>query len=99
VVGRKRPELWPHDWIFHHNKAPTYNALSIEKFLDQKSITEMEHQCYFSRCFSGCFQKYFPPRRDEDFRILKILKAKCDDGTESYSTTGAPKIFPAAAAS
>jgi hypothetical protein len=31
-------------------------------------------------------------------RILKTSK-KCDDGIESFSTTGVPKIFPTVAAS
>jgi hypothetical protein len=35
---------------------------------------------------------------DEDLRILKTSK-KCDDGTESCSTTGVSKIFPTVAAS
>jgi hypothetical protein len=43
AVRRKRPELWPKDWILHHDSAPAYKALSVEQFLAQKSITEMEH--------------------------------------------------------
>jgi hypothetical protein len=42
--------------------------------------------------------------KDEDFRILKTSekkkkKKKCDEGTENYSITGDPKIFPRVAAS
>jgi hypothetical protein len=39
---------------------------------------------------------------DKDFRILKMLsppKKKCDNGTERYSTTGTPKMFPTVAIS
>jgi hypothetical protein len=36
AIGRKRPELWPNDWILH------------QQFLAQKSITEMEHPPYSS---------------------------------------------------
>jgi hypothetical protein len=36
--------------------------------------------------------------RDEDFRMKKTLK-KCDNGTESYSTTGVLKMFPTVVAS
>jgi hypothetical protein len=39
----------------------------------------------------------FTPR-DENFRILKTSK-KCDNSTESYSTTRVPKMFPAVAVS
>jgi hypothetical protein len=29
AVRRKRPELWPNDWILHHDNAPGHKALSI----------------------------------------------------------------------
>jgi hypothetical protein len=28
TVQRKRPELWPKDWIHHHDIVPAYKALS-----------------------------------------------------------------------
>jgi hypothetical protein len=40
---RKGPELWPNDWIIHHDSASSYKALSVKQFLAHKSITEMEH--------------------------------------------------------
>jgi transposase len=46
AVRRKRPELWPNDWILHYDNAPAHKALSVKKFLAQKSITEMEHPPY-----------------------------------------------------
>jgi hypothetical protein len=42
-MRRKMPQLWPNDWILHHDKAPAYKALSVEHFLAKKSIIEMEH--------------------------------------------------------
>jgi histone-lysine N-methyltransferase SETMAR len=43
-MPRKRPELWPNDWILHHDNAPAaHKSLSVKQFLAQKSITEMEH--------------------------------------------------------
>jgi hypothetical protein len=30
AVHRKRPELWPSDWILHHNSAPAYKAHSVK---------------------------------------------------------------------
>jgi hypothetical protein len=44
AVCKKRPELWPNDWIPHHDNAPAHKALSVQQFLAQKSITEVEHQ-------------------------------------------------------
>jgi hypothetical protein len=30
AVYRKRPELWPNDWILHHDNAPAHKALSVK---------------------------------------------------------------------
>jgi hypothetical protein len=43
AVRRKRPKLWPNDWILQYDNAPAHKALSVKQFLVQKSITEMEH--------------------------------------------------------
>jgi hypothetical protein len=40
VVRRKRPELWPYDWILHHDNAPAYKALSVKQFLVQNRLLE-----------------------------------------------------------
>jgi hypothetical protein len=46
-VCRKRPELWPNDWILQHDNAPSSQG-AVKQFLAQKSITEMEHPPYSS---------------------------------------------------
>jgi hypothetical protein len=59
AVRRKRPELWPNDWILDHEDVPAHKALSVNKFLAQKSIPEMGHppySPYFFRMTSGYFQ-------------------------------------------
>jgi len=73
----KKPELWPNDWILHHDNAPAHKALSVKQFLAQKSITEMEH----SFCSPGLipkdlwmFIKIKPAVKNEDFRIVKTSK-------------------------
>jgi hypothetical protein len=38
-VRRKRPELWPNDWILHHDNAPAHKVFSVRQLLAQKSIT------------------------------------------------------------
>jgi hypothetical protein len=43
AVHRRRPELWPSDWILRHDNAPAHKALSVKQFLAHKSITEIEH--------------------------------------------------------
>jgi hypothetical protein len=46
AVRRKGVELWPNDWILHHDNASAYKALSVKQFLAQKLISEMEHPPY-----------------------------------------------------
>jgi len=46
----------------------------------------------------GLFPEKKSALRNEYFRILKTFK-KYDNGTENYSRTGVPKIFPTVAAS
>jgi len=42
-VHRKRSELVPINWNFHHDIALPCKALSVKQFLTKKLITEMEH--------------------------------------------------------
>jgi hypothetical protein len=94
-VRRNRPELWPNEWVLHHDNDPAHKALSIKEFLAQKSITETEYSPHSPSLAPNDFW-LFPEIKsalDEDFRILKTSKI-CDDGNESHSTTGVPKIFP-----
>jgi hypothetical protein len=46
AVCRKRPELWPSDWILHHDTSPAHKAVSLKQFLAQKSINEMKQPLY-----------------------------------------------------
>jgi hypothetical protein len=48
AVCRKRPEVLPNDWIFHHESAPAHRALSVTQFLTQKSIPQIQHPHYSS---------------------------------------------------
>jgi hypothetical protein len=43
ALHRERPEIWPSDWILHHDNAPAHKVLTVQHFLAQKLITEMEH--------------------------------------------------------
>jgi len=42
------PELWPNDWILHHDNAPAHKALFVKQFLAQKSITKNETSTLFA---------------------------------------------------
>jgi hypothetical protein len=57
AVRRKRPELWPNNWILHHDSAPVHRALSVKQFLAQKSVTEKEHSPYSPDLVPIDFQK------------------------------------------
>jgi len=41
TVHRERPELWPNDWIRHHDNTAAHNALSVKQSVIQKLITEI----------------------------------------------------------
>jgi hypothetical protein len=41
AVCREGPDLWPNDWILHHDIAPAHKALSVKQFLAQTSIIKM----------------------------------------------------------
>jgi len=45
-VWRKRPRLWPDEWILHHDNAPAHDALRVCKFLAKNPITKMGHPPY-----------------------------------------------------
>jgi hypothetical protein len=32
VVRSKGPELWPNDWVLHHDNAPAHRARPVKKF-------------------------------------------------------------------
>jgi hypothetical protein len=58
-VCRKRHELWPNDWILHHDNALAHKGLSVKQFLAQKSIADMEHPSYVTDLAPNdfCFPK------------------------------------------
>jgi hypothetical protein len=41
AVHIKRPELWPSDWILHHDNTPAHKTLSVKQFLDKKLLLKM----------------------------------------------------------
>jgi hypothetical protein len=41
ALSRGRPELWPNDWILHHDNTQPHKVLSVKEFLAKISITEM----------------------------------------------------------
>jgi hypothetical protein len=42
-VRRTRPELWPDQWILHHDSASAQDALRDREFLAKKSITKLDN--------------------------------------------------------
>jgi hypothetical protein len=74
-------------------------------FLAQKSITEMEYPSYSPDLALNDFWLFpninyaFKGRIFQNIEHIKKKKKKCDNGTESYSTTGVPKMFPTVAGS
>jgi hypothetical protein len=101
VVHRERPELWPSDWILHHDNATTHKALSFKQFLAQKLIIEMEHiPCSPDLGLNDfwLFIKIKSTLKGWRFQDVEDIQKESDSGTESCSTTGVPKMFPAVGA-
>jgi histone-lysine N-methyltransferase SETMAR len=86
------PELWSRDGILHHDNAPAHKALSVKQFLAKKSISEMGHPPCSPDLAPNDFwlmpemRSALKGRRCQDTEDIK----KCDDGTQSCSTTGVP---------
>jgi histone-lysine N-methyltransferase SETMAR len=46
AVRCRRPELWPHAWILHHDNALAHDMLAVQEFLAKKSILKLNHPPY-----------------------------------------------------
>jgi hypothetical protein len=65
AVHRKKPELWPNNWILHNDdNAPAHMTLA-SSFWSKKSITEMEHP------------PYSPDLVLKDFWLFQKIKSAC----------------------
>jgi hypothetical protein len=69
-VRGKRPELWPSDWIFHHDNAPDHKAISAKQFLAETSITELEHTPFYPDLAPNDFWPF--PKIKSSFKGTKI---------------------------
>jgi hypothetical protein len=67
---RKMAELWPNDWILHHNNAPAHKALSVKRFLTQKFITEVKQPTYSPELAANDFWLF--PKIKSVFKGTKI---------------------------
>jgi hypothetical protein len=96
AVRTKRPDLWPNDWILHHDNAPAYKALTVKQFLAQNTdcwnvTVTLSPWISFEWLLSVSESKI--SLKDTNIQDSEDIK-KCNDGTESCSTTGVPKTFP-----
>jgi hypothetical protein len=46
AVPQRRPELWPHALMLHHDNAPAHDVLTVWEFLAKKSILKLDHPPY-----------------------------------------------------
>jgi hypothetical protein len=79
--------------------SPAPKALSVKQFLIQWNGKPMLFPSFDSEwrlVLSKKNKVSLPGRRFQD---TEDIKKKCDDGTESYSTKGVPKMFPTVATS
>jgi hypothetical protein len=97
AVRRKRPDLWPNDWILHYDKAPAHKAFSVKQFVPQKSMAEMEHHPFpliWLRMTWDCLSAL----KGRRFQDTEEIQGKCDEN-ECNSTTRVPKMFSTVVAS
>jgi hypothetical protein len=94
-VSRKRPELWPNDWIFHHDNAPAHKAPSVKQFLAQKIDYWNGTPALF--LWFGCDWLLTVSGNKVRLKGMKIqdtedIQKERDEVTETYSWTGVPKM-------
>jgi hypothetical protein len=76
-------------------------VLFVKQFLAQKSITEMEHPPCSSDLAPNdfwLFPKVKSALQGRRFHDFEGIRKKSNNGTESYSTTAVPEVFPAVTA-
>ena len=88
-VHKKRPELWPNNWILHHDNASPHDAGAVREFLAKKSITKLDHPPYspdLAPCAFGCSRNKialkghkFDEISDIQCHVVKELKTIPDD--------------------
>jgi hypothetical protein len=102
AVRGKRPELWPNDWILHHDSAPAHKALSVKQFVAQKidywNGTRNLFQWFGSKC-SLLFRKIKSSLKGRRFQDLKNTEKMWRRLPEVYYTTWVRKMFPTVATS
>jgi hypothetical protein len=89
----------PNDWILHHDKAPVHKVLSVSgPKIDYLHGTLMLFLWFGSKWLLAV-SKNTVYLKETKISGYQSHPTKCDDGTESYSITGVPKIFPTMVAS
>jgi hypothetical protein len=72
-------------------------VLSCKQFLDQKSTGGKEHPHYSPNLVLNdflLFPKIWSTLKGPWFQDIEDIQNKSDNGTESYSTRGVPKVLP-----
>jgi hypothetical protein len=60
AVHRERPELWPNNWILHHDNAPAHKAPSVKQFVAKIQLLKWNTHpipLIWLRMTSSSFQK------------------------------------------
>jgi histone-lysine N-methyltransferase SETMAR len=96
-VRRKRPELWRNEWIFHQDKAPAHNTLSVKQLLANKNITVLENPPYspdLAPCNFYLFPKIKSVLKGTHFVSVESVKAKTSD-VFTYLSSSVEKAYRA----
>jgi len=72
--------MWKNaSWIFHHDKAPAHNALTVKRYLSKSSIPVMEHPPFppdLPQCDFFIFPKMKSALKGTSFETVDAVKAK-----------------------
>jgi hypothetical protein len=92
----KRPEFWLNDWILHHDNATAHKALLVRSsgFWPKNQLLKWNTHPV---PLIWLWMIYAVSRNKVWIKGMKISvcqkhSKKCDDSTESYSTTGKVKV-------
>jgi hypothetical protein len=96
-VGKKRRELWNIKlWILHQDSAPTYNTVTLNKFLANRCILVLERPSYLldlAPCNFCLFPKVESALKVPHFQCVDEVKLKNSDLLNRVSAVALQHCF------
>jgi hypothetical protein len=96
AVRRKRPELWPDAWIFHHDNALAHDALAVREFFANKSTMKLDHPPHspdLAQCDFRLFPKLKTALKGHRFSDIADIQGHATTIPQSIPEEGFQKCF------